>query len=78
MSICRECNSTKINCEYCPSIISFSGIRSQRKNSRKNIDLTEVFHPAKEKKEESEHYKYYLKFCKLNVKGIDKAKLLEE
>ena len=27
-AICKECNSTKVKCEYCPSIIIFSGLRS--------------------------------------------------
>ena len=64
-SICKECNSTKVKCEYCPSIISFRGLRGHIKNSHKIIDLSGGIHPAKEIKEESEYYKYYLIYCKL-------------
>ena len=75
---CKERNSTKVKCEYCPSIISFSGLRGHIKNSHKNIDLARGIYPAKEIKEESEYYKYYLIYCKLKAKGIDIDQLLEE
>ena len=74
-SICNECNSTKAKCEYCPSIISFSGLGSHIKNSHKNIDLTKGIHPVRK---ESEYYKYYLLYCKLKGKGVDIDELLEE
>ena len=73
-SICEECNSTNVKCEYFPPIISFSGLRSHIKNSHKNIDLTKGIHPLKE---ESEYYKYYLLYCKLIAKGVDIDKVLE-
>ena len=72
-SICKECNSTKVICEYSPSIISFSGLRSHIKNALKTIDLTKVIHPLEE---ESEYYKFYLKYCKLIAKVVDIDKLL--
>ena len=74
-SICKEYNSIKVKCEYCPSIISFSGLRSHIKNSHKEIDLAGGIY--KEVKEESEYYKYYLIYCKLKAKGIDIDNLLE-
>ena len=77
-SICKECISTKVKCEYCPSIISFSGLKSHRRKSHQNIDLTGGIHPAKEIKVESEYYKYYLVYCKLKAKGKDLYKLLKE
>ena len=77
-SICKECNSTSVKCEYCPSIISFSGLRNHIKNSHKNTDLARGIHPDKEVKEETEYYKCYLIYCKLKAKGIDIVKLLEE
>ena len=89
-SICKDCNSTKVKCEYCPSILSLSGLRSHIKNSHKNIDLTKGIHPIRKPawhftdrvrsqiKEESEYYKYFLLYCKLKAKGIDIDKLLEE
>ena len=39
-SMCTECNSTKVKCEYCPSIISFSGLSIHIKNSHEDVDLT--------------------------------------
>ena len=77
-SICKEYNSTKVKCEYYPSINSFSGLRSHVKNSHKDIDLAMGIHPSIEIKEESEYYKFYLIYCKLKAKGIDTDKLLEE
>ena len=90
-AICKECNSTKVKCEYCPSIIILSGLRSHIKNSHKDIDLagginlrrgSALGSPSsftdKEIKKESEYYKYYLINCKLKAKGIDIDKLLEE
>ena len=77
-SICKECNSTKVKSEYCPSIISFSGLRYHIKNFHKNIDLARGIHPDKEIKEETEYYKFYLIYCKLKAKVIDIDKLLEE
>ena len=74
-SICKECNSTKVKCEYCTSTTDVSGLRSHIKNSHKDIDLAKGSHPVKE---ESEYYKYYLIYCKLKAKGIDIEKLLEE
>ena len=74
-SICKECNST-IKCEYCPSTISFSGLRSHIKNSHKDIDLSGGINIGI--KEESEYYKYYLIYCKSKGRGIDIDKLLEE
>ena len=38
-SICKECNSTKVKCEYCTSILSFSGLKGKIKNSHKEIIL---------------------------------------
>ena len=32
-AICKECNSIKVRCEYCSSIISFSGIKGHIKSS---------------------------------------------
>ena len=26
-SICKECNSNKVKCEYCSSVISFRGLK---------------------------------------------------
>ena len=84
-ALCKECNSTKVKCEYCTSTISFSGLRSHIKNSHKKIDPAKCIHPIrepasqiKEIKEESEYYKYYLIYCKLKANGIDIDKLLEE
>ena len=90
-AICRECNSTKVKCEYCPSIISFSGLRSHIKKSHKDMDLAGGIDlrrgsalgspsrfPDKEIKEESEYHKYYLIYYKLKANGIDIGKLLEE
>ena len=71
-SICKKCNSKKINCEYFSSIFSLSGLRSHIKNSHKVIDL------AKGVKEEPEYYKYYNTVSKLKAKGIDIDTLLEE
>ena len=53
------------------------------KNSHKDIDLAGGINlrssfTDKEIKEESEYYKYYLKYCKLKAKGIDIDKFLEE
>ena len=66
----KECNSSKVKCEYCSSIISFSGLRGHIKNSHKDIDLVKGI--------ETEYYKYYIIFSKLKAKGIDIDKLLEE
>ena len=71
-SICKECSSKKVNCEYCSSIIRFSGLKSHIKSSHKDIDL------AKCVKEEPEYRKYYIIVSKLNAEGIDIDKLLEE
>ena len=30
-SICKECNSTKVKCEHCTSILSFSGLKGKIK-----------------------------------------------
>ena len=38
-SICKECTSKTVNCEYCSSIISFSGLRSYLKNILQNYIL---------------------------------------
>ena len=38
-AICKECISTKVKCEYCPSIINLSGLKSHIQNSHKDIDL---------------------------------------
>ena len=38
-SICKECNSTKVKCEYCTSMLSFSGLKGHIKNSHKEINL---------------------------------------
>ena len=38
-SLCNECNSTKVKCEYCTSLLSFSGLKGHIKNSYKEINL---------------------------------------
>ena len=50
-SICKEFNSTEVKCEYCPSIIRFSGLRNHIKNCHKNIDMTKGNNPIKEESE---------------------------
>ena len=38
-AICKECNAAKVKCEYCFSIISFSGLKGHMKNFHKQVDL---------------------------------------
>ena len=48
--MCKECNSTKVMCEYCPSMINFDRLRSHMKNFHEKIDLAGGIHPVKKNK----------------------------
>ena len=39
-AICTKCNATKMKCEYCTSIISFSWLKGHMKNFHEEINLT--------------------------------------
>ena len=48
-SICKEYNSTKVKCEYCTSVLSFSGLKAHMKKSHKEKDFPRVFYSVNQR-----------------------------
>ena len=67
-AICKECNSTKVRCEYCSSVYGFSGLKGHIKKSHKEIDLPRSVYSAKEKACFTDEIKTVGEFVKSNPK----------
>ena len=40
---CRSCNSAKVNCPYCASVVRYDGIRAHVKKQHTDVDIPKGF-----------------------------------
>ena len=70
-ALCKECNSTKVRCEYCSSIYSFSGLKGRIKKSHKELNLPRGVYSAEEKACFTDAIKTVGEFIKSNPKHAE-------